>query len=126
MTHALPPAVQPAGATSLGDRGASILRTAVPSLWGAVVAAVLGWALPLLPGEVGQAFADVLSSDVVLSMFVVIAIAAWYAIARWLERRLPDWLTRVVLGSAAAPSYSRILEDGTVLVTTLQSAGEHR
>lgn len=33
------------------------------------------------------------------------AMAGWYAIWRILEPRLPDWLTRVVLGSAVAPSY---------------------
>lgn len=110
------------GTTTLGDRGASILRTAVPSLWGTVVAAILGWALPLLPGDVGQALADLLGSDVVLSLLVVASIAAWYAIARWLEPRLPDVLTRIVLGSAAAPTYPKVAEvtdDGAAVITTL-------
>lgn len=84
------------------------------------MAAILGWALPLLPGDVGQALAALLGSDVVVSLLVVASIAAWYAVARWLEPRLPDWLTRVVLGSAAAPTYARTTDDGTAIITALQ------
>lgn len=119
MTHTLTPAPRPTGTTTLGDRGASILRTAVPSLWGTIVAAILSWALPLLPGDVGQALADVLSSDVVVSLLVVASIAAWYVIARWIEPRLPAWLTRVILGSAAAPTYARVTDDGAAVITDL-------
>jgi hypothetical protein len=61
----------------------------------------------------------VLSSDVVLSLLVVASIAVWYAIARWLEPRLPDWLTRLVLGSAAAPTYARTSPVGAHGVTSL-------
>ncbi|WP_158609493.1 hypothetical protein [Cellulomonas triticagri] len=36
-----------------------------------------------------------------------VAITLWYAVARRVEQHIPDWLTRVVLGSAATPTYSR-------------------
>lgn len=112
MTH-LPAATSTTGATSLGDRGASFLRTAIPSLWGTVVASVLAWALPLLPGDVGEALSTLLASDVVVALLVTASIAIWYALARWIEPRIPDWLTRLVLGSAAAPMYVKVAHAGT-------------
>jgi hypothetical protein len=122
MTH-LPAATPATGATSLGDRGASILRTAIPALWGTVVASVLAWALPLLPGDVGEALSTLLSSDVVVALLVTAAIALWYALARWIEPHLPDWLTRLVLGSAAAPTYAKTTPEGAAVVTTID--GQH-
>ena len=79
----------------------SILRTLVPALWGSFVAWLLGVAPLLSPLE-----AHLLGlSDVILPVLTAVIIAAWYAFWRWLEPRLPDWLTRAVLGSAKAPQY---------------------
>ena len=79
----------------------SILRTLVPALWGSLVAWLIG-IVPLL--EPLQAHLLGLS-DVILPVLTAVIIAAWYAFWRWLEPRLPDWLTRAVLGSASAPIY---------------------
>jgi hypothetical protein len=119
MSTPLPAVRHTAGATSLGDYGASLLRTAVPAAWGTVVAALVAWLAPRVPGNVGDALTTLLQSEVVLGLLVTVAIAVWYALARWLEPRLPDWLTRLVLGSAAAPTYARVTDDGAAVITTL-------
>ena len=79
----------------------SILRTIVPALWGSLIAWLIG-VLPILaPLETdlnGLA-------DIILPVLTAVIIGAWYAFWRWLEPRLPDWLTRAVLGSAKAPTY---------------------
>lgn len=81
----------------------SILRTIVPALWGSLVAWLLGIAPLLSPLE-----AHLLGvADVILPILTAVIIAAWYAFWRWLEPRLPAWLTRAVLGSAQSPTYGR-------------------
>lgn len=79
----------------------SILRTVVPALWGSLVAWLIG-VVPVL--EPLQAHLLGLS-DVILPVITAVIIGAWYAFWRWLEPRLPDWLTRAVLGSAKTPVY---------------------
>ena len=118
MSHALPAAVAQTGATTLGDRAASWLRTIVPVIWGSVVAQVLAWAAPHLPGDVGTTLADWLSGEAAIALVTAVVIAAWYALWRVVESRLPDWLTRILLGSAAAPTYAKVV-DGVAVVTTL-------
>jgi hypothetical protein len=90
----------------LSDRAVSWLRTTVPVLWGTIVAAILRNASPHLPGDLGTALADWLGSETTLALVTAAAIAAWYALWRWAEPRIPDWLTRLVLGSARAPIYT--------------------
>jgi hypothetical protein len=79
----------------------SILRTLVPALWGSLIAWLIG-VLPILaPLE-----SDLRGlADVALPIITAVIIGAWYAFWRWLEPRLPDWLTRAVLGSAKVPAY---------------------
>lgn len=79
----------------------SILRTIVPALWGSLIAWLIG-VLPILaPLE-----ADLLGlADILLPIITAVIIAGWYAFWRWLEPKLPDWLTRAVLGSAKTPTY---------------------
>jgi hypothetical protein len=80
----------------------SILRTIVPALWGSLVAWLLGVVPLLAPLQ-----AHLLGlSDVILPVITALIIGAWYAFWRWLEPRLPDWVTRAVLGSALTPTYS--------------------
>lgn len=78
-----------------------ILRTVVPALWGSVIAWLIG-VLPILaPLE-----ADLKGlADIALPVITAVIIGGWYAFWRWLEPRLPDWLTRAVLGSAKTPVY---------------------
>lgn len=79
----------------------SILRTVVPALWGSLIAWLIG-VLPILaPLE-----ADLNGlADILLPIITAVIIGAWYAFWRWLEPRMPDWLTRAVLGSAKTPHY---------------------
>jgi len=80
----------------------SILRTIVPYLWGTFI----GWALALVP-VLEPLRADLLAyGDAAVPIIAVILAAAWYALWRWLEPRLPDWLTRILLGSAKTPTYA--------------------
>jgi len=79
----------------------SILRTVVPALWGAAITWLLGVAPALAPLQ-GQLLG---LSDLILPVITAVIIGAWYALWRWLEPRLPDWLTRAVLGSAKTPVY---------------------
>jgi len=79
----------------------SILRTVVPYLWGIIVT----WLITVLP--VLAPLKEQLLGLAIIALPVLAAVisAAWYAFWRWLEPRLPDWLTRAVLGSAKAPVY---------------------
>lgn len=81
----------------------SILRTVVPALWGSFIVWLLGIVPALAPLQ-GQLL-DL--SDVILPVITAVIIGAWYALWRWLEPRLPDWLTRAVLGSAKTPTYAK-------------------
>lgn len=75
--------------------GVALLRTAVPSAWGAALgwAASLGLQLSPAASSVGQWLA------------MSVATAAWYAVWHWIEGKLPPWFTRLVLGANTAPSY---------------------
>lgn len=88
----------------MSDRVVSYLRTFVPIWWGVIVTGALarvGW----LGGVLTTLGLDP-TAPVVVSAVTSLAIGLWYAAWRWLEPRLPDWLTRVVLGSAKAPTYA--------------------
>jgi len=81
------------------DYGVSLLRTGVPIAWGYV----LTWLVGLIP-----ALQPVLERPEVvgLSNAITFGLAlGWYAVMRWIEPRLPAWLTRIVLGANAAPVY---------------------
>jgi len=85
---------------NLSDKVVSLLRTVVPVIWGSLIA----WLLTLvaLPTPVTGFLTN--QTDIV----VVVAIAGWYAAFRWLEPRLPAWLTRIVLGSNLTPTYAPV------------------
>ncbi|GAA2242564.1 hypothetical protein GCM10010401_14350 [Rarobacter faecitabidus] len=122
--------------TALSDRVVSILRTAVPTLWGSAVV----WLLALIPAL--ESVRDALLSTGVRELVVGVAIVVWYALWRWLEPRMPDWLTRLVLGSARAPGYAllagpvaeitdvdgrpvRVDSNGIPIVEDSGTAGDH-
>lgn len=79
----------------------SIIRTLVPALWGTVLTWVIGVAPALAPLE-GQLLG---LADLAVPIITAVIVGAWYALWRWLEPKLPDWLTRAVLGSAKTPTY---------------------
>lgn len=86
----------------------SILRTIVPALWGSVI----GWALTLLP-VLEPLRADLLAyGDFAVPVIAAVIIGGWYALWRWLEPKLPDWLTRILLGSAKSPAYEPTVRVG--------------
>ena len=59
-----------------------------------------------LLGDVGQALVDLLESELALSLVTAEGIAGWYWFWRRLERGIPDWLVRLVLGSARTPGHT--------------------
>lgn len=79
----------------------SLLRTFVSWVW----ALFIGWLLLVLP--IFQPFEESLLAlpALVLPTLIAVIAAAWYAFWRWIEPKLPDWLTRALLGSAKAPVY---------------------
>lgn len=104
---------------TLSDRAVSYLRTAVPIAWGTLVTYLLGWLAPHLPGELGPLLVDALGGEAAVTLVVALAIAAWYAVWRVLEPRIPAWLARVVLGSSSTPVYAPVIAvvgpDGTTV-----------
>ncbi|GGM65290.1 hypothetical protein GCM10012275_39800 [Longimycelium tulufanense] len=80
------------------DRLIAWLRTVIPTLWTTLLIylASLGapdWLLTPL-GRAGEL------------VVVPIIMGAVYPLMRAIEPRLPDWLTRILLGSATPPSYA--------------------
>jgi len=84
----------------ISDRAVSYLRTVVPVLWGSAVAWLL--TVVVLPAEV----TDLLTSDLAITAATALVVGAWYIAWRWAEPHIPDWLTRLVLGSAQTPTYT--------------------
>ena len=86
----------------------SILRTVVPLLWGSFI----GWLLGLIPALEPLRETLLGYGDFAVPFIGALITGAWYALWRWLEPRLPDWLTRILLGSAKAPTYDDISREG--------------
>ena len=84
----------------MSDRVVSILRTAVPTAWGAL----LGLLLPHIPW-LPAAVSEWLQSVAVVEVIVGLCIVGWYAVWRWAEPRIPAWLVTLVLGSSRTPVY---------------------
>ena len=93
----------------MSDRITSYLRTAVPLAWGWAVSQLV-LAVPGLPVEV----VDLLRSDAMVTAVSFLVALAWYFVWRRLEPHLPDWATRLVLGSASAPVYVKSDEHAVV------------
>ena len=82
------------------DRLRSFIRTVMPGAWSAlIVFLVKQFGLPAAAGE------WLSSSAVVEAVTNVAALAVVYAFVRWVEPRLPDSVTRILLGSATPPTY---------------------
>lgn len=80
----------------ISDGVISWLRTVVPVGWGALVAFLLS-RFPDLH--------EALVSPAVTMAVTGVVVGLWYSVWRWLEPRLPAWLTVLTLGSNRAPSY---------------------
>ncbi|KAA2254290.1 hypothetical protein F0L68_30665 [Solihabitans fulvus] len=98
-TQTAPPNAEPKGPVT--DYAVSVVRTVVPSLWGALIGLLV--AIGLLPTS-WSAQAVTLGTAVLVPFFVSLV----YAVARWLEGRswFPTWASTLLLGSAKRPSYA--------------------
>jgi hypothetical protein len=78
----------------------SVLRTVVPALWGSALA----WLVAA--GILDQAGA-LAAAPFASAVLVPVAIGAYYALARLVERQpwAPAWLAALLLGAPAAPDY---------------------
>lgn len=85
--------------TNLSDRAVSYLRTIVPILWGSAVT----WLLANVPALAN--FPLDLNNAGVAAFVTSAAIALWYVIWRAVEKKIPNWLTSLVLGSSKQPAY---------------------
>jgi len=101
--------------TGLPDRVVALLRTVVPSAWGALIV----WLLSLVdwPPAVEQTITT--QAGLVTGLVTALAIGAWYALWRWLEDHLPAWVVRIVLGSASTPTYAPTTTDGAAVITSV-------
>lgn len=97
--------------TALSDLAVATLRTVVPVAWGTLVAQVLAWLAPHLTPALADALTAWLSAETAIALVTMVAIAIWYALWRRLEHLVPDWLVRLVLGSARVPAYPLPLTD---------------
>ncbi|MET4222826.1 hypothetical protein [Oerskovia enterophila] len=80
----------------------------MPVLWGSLVAWLL--TVVVLPAEV----TDLLTSDLAIAAVTALVVGTWYIAWRWAEPHIPDWLTRLVLGSAQTPIYARHAKIGSL------------
>lgn len=104
----------------LSDRVVSTLRTVVPKLWGLAAGALLAWLGVHAPWVVTVLDWLGIDLDGVAAVVAVIALAevVWYWAWRWIEPRVPNWLTRIVLGSSRQPTYAPLV-NGVPVITTL-------
>jgi len=107
----------------VSDLVASWLRTIVPGLYSAVIGSALAWLAAHSPWvlDVLQALNIDPQSPAFIAGVVAVVLAGWYAGWRKLEPYIPDWLTRTVLGSAKAPSYAPVTDDGVHVITTVNA-----
>jgi hypothetical protein len=87
--------------TPLKQLGISLLRTAVSSAW----VLFIGWLIVVYPPFQSLEQQLLAVPELLLPVIVSVAAAAWYALWRWVEPKLPNWLTAALLGSSKAPVY---------------------
>lgn len=92
---------------SLRDWGLSWIRTGVPVAWGLLLTFLASRA----PG-----IYELVNNPYTAGLAVGLVTLAWYSLVRWLEPRLPAWLTRIVIGANTMPQYV----EGTVIQGTVQ------
>jgi hypothetical protein len=81
----------------------AILRTVIPALWGSFI----GWVLSVLPvlEPLREDLLAVAENPVIVPFIITFLIGLWYVIWAKLQPHIPDWLVRLVLGSAKRPVY---------------------
>ncbi|TDP97635.1 hypothetical protein [Labedaea rhizosphaerae] len=83
---------------TLNDKVVAWLRTVWPIAWAALIAWLVT-RIPVLAPVAG--WLDGLG-DQVLTLVIG---AAVYPLLRWLESKVPSWLSRILMGSAKQPTY---------------------
>lgn len=90
----------------------SIIRTAIPAAWGALIA--LG--IKQFP-SIENVVEDIALLGQVLTWVVI---ALWYAFSRWLEPKVPVFLRVILFGTSQQPAaYSR--QSGEIEAVTITS-----
>ncbi|MDQ0377957.1 hypothetical protein [Amycolatopsis thermophila] len=92
----------------MSDKLTSIIRTVVPGAWATLVAWLVSLGLPAFVTDWLTGLGGKVTS--------LVALAAVYAFVRWVEPRLPAWLTTLLLGSAKPPTYAPQNPDGSVTI----------
>ena len=82
----------------------SLLRTVVSSAW----VLFIGWLIVAVPAFQPLEQQLLAVPELILPVLVSVAAAAWYTFWRWVEPKLPNWLTAALLGSAKTPVYPAI------------------
>lgn len=85
----------------LSDLAVAWLRTVLPAGWAAGVAWLVTW------GAVPDTITDALSTPGATAVATTIILGLLYPVLRWLEGRLPAWVTRLLLGATTPPVYPR-------------------
>lgn len=82
----------------MADKLTAWLRTIVPTLWSTLIAWLVSLGLPPIVTDALSGLGEL--------VVVPLVLAAVYAGLRWLEPRLPAWLTVLLLGSNKTPTYT--------------------
>lgn len=85
----------------IDDNVVKYLRTAVPVLWGSVASFILQFAA----ADLSEPLNDALHSEPVSLAVTAIVIFLWYWIWGKVNHLVPDWLSKLVLGSEKEPTY---------------------
>ena len=93
--------------TSFSNLIVSYLRTGVPILWGVIVTSLLRLIAGVIDPALFNHVSSFLNDPMTISFITGLVTILWYAVWRKLEKVLPDSVTRLVLGSSAAPSYAK-------------------
>jgi len=105
-------------AKRIRNTGISYLRTGVPAVWGYLLALVAERVPVLTP---------LMEDPKVFAAFASVLFFVWYAVARWIEPRLPAWLTTIILGANSMPVYVDPNPPvSTYVPPTIPTQGENR
>ena len=77
------------------------LRTAVPVLWGSVASFLLQY----VATDLSEPIANALYSEQASIAVTAIVIFVWYWVWGKVNHLVPDWLSKLVLGSEKEPTY---------------------
>lgn len=98
----------------MSDKVIAWIKTVVPGAWGALIAYIVTQvALP-------QSLQDYLTDPLTITLVVGASVALWKIVWDKVDDYIPDWLSRIVLGSAQQAVYpERTITTGAVGVTTV-------